>query len=292
MAAENKKDSSSRGVVLFMVAAVGFAALAGILVSQLLGRTYAEEPLQPVVVAARDIVAGQPLGPGELRVAQWPVSSVPRGAHSTVQQLIQSRAVPLIPVAEGSALLASQLSEPQSGMGVAAKLPGGQRAVAVLTDESVSRARLIYPGARVDVLTTFGRARGGRRAKVKTKVFLQNVLVLAVGPNIDAVSAAGPSTGRSSSAKARLLRTGSKEAEAARRVVTLAVTPEDAERLVLAIREGRIDLVLRSPKDEQTLSTPGATPAMILGTGDDRQRSGASGSRAGGALDEMDAVTP
>jgi Flp pilus assembly protein CpaB len=48
-------------------------------------------------------------------------------------------------------------------------------------------------------------------------------------------------------------------------VVTLSVTSEQAERLVLASREGKIDLVLRSPSDDEIIKTPGTTSGVVLG---------------------------
>ncbi|MBK6849402.1 MAG: hypothetical protein IPG96_18350 [Proteobacteria bacterium] len=52
--------------------------------------------------------------------------------------------------------------------------------------------------------------------------------------------------------------------EAERRVVTLALTPEQTERLVLAAREGVLDLALRSPRDQEPVSTPGVTPEALF----------------------------
>lgn len=262
MASEGRKRSStSTGVVIFMAAAVAFSALAGVLLSRLLGQEYSQEPLRPVVVAARDVAAGRALSAPDLRLSRWPASSIPRGAFSTRERLLQAKAVPLVPLVEGAAVLASHLSRSHAGMGVAAKLGGGKRAVAIRTDASVALAKLLYPGARVDVLATMrDREQGGR-----TVTILQNTEVLAVGPDIDAASAnAGPAKGGGGRSAA------GDERRAARRVVTLAVTPEEAERLVLASRNGAIDMVLRSPADKQVLTTPGANAAAITageGTG-------------------------
>jgi pilus assembly protein CpaB len=258
---------SSLAVVLFMGVAVVFAALGGVLIARLLGQRYASEPVQPVVVAARAIRSGTPLRPTDLRVAQWPVSSIPRGAFDTLARLLGSEAVPLTPLVAGEPVLASHLSAPRSGMGVAAKLGASQRAMAIRADASVTHARLVYPGARVDVLATLRRPGPGFRG-VKTKVILQNLLVLAVGPDLDPLSAMAPAAKASSGegvAEAITATRGSARPQAVRRVVTLAVTSEQAERLVLASREGKLDLILRSPRDGATVETPGSTAASTLG---------------------------
>jgi pilus assembly protein CpaB len=50
-------------------------------------------------------------------------------------------------------------------------------------------------------------------------------------------------------------------------VVTLLVTPEQAERLALASTEGKIQLALRNPLDAGTPETTGIQPAPLLGLG-------------------------
>jgi pilus assembly protein CpaB len=51
-------------------------------------------------------------------------------------------------------------------------------------------------------------------------------------------------------------------------VVTLAVTPEDAERIALAASEGKISLALRNPLDVTPTETPGVQlEALMHGRG-------------------------
>ena len=53
--------------------------------------------------------------------------------------------------------------------------------------------------------------------------------------------------------------------EAAPTVVTLAVTPEDAERMALAASEGKISLALRNPLDVTPTDTPGVRLDALMG---------------------------
>jgi len=48
-------------------------------------------------------------------------------------------------------------------------------------------------------------------------------------------------------------------------VVTMSVTPEQAERLALASTEGKIQLALRNPLDQSAPATPGMKPSVLLG---------------------------
>ena len=49
-------------------------------------------------------------------------------------------------------------------------------------------------------------------------------------------------------------------------VVTLVVTPDEAERLTLASTEGKIQLALRNPLDLESPGTAGVKPGMLMGT--------------------------
>ena len=251
---EEKQQSAVVGTLVFMGAAVVFAGLAGWLLNRLMSARYPEEALGELVVAARDLQAGHPLTAEDLRIGRWPQSSVPRGAFSSIEALLEQRSVPLTSMVAGEALVAGRVSTPHSGVGIAARLKPGQRALALRVDESLTEAKMIYPGARVDLLATFSSSGSSQRARTKT--LLQNLTVLAVGGKIDPIAVlrrdkakegAGASSGKGDD------------------VVTLAVSAEQAELMTLARREGKIDVVLRSPLDEQRVRTPGATPNQFLG---------------------------
>jgi pilus assembly protein CpaB len=85
-------------------------------------------------------------------------------------------------------------------------------------------AGFVQPGTRVDVLATGTQGSGNDR---QTTTVLENVAVIAVGKTLD----------RSSS-----------DAQTAP-VITLLVSPDDAQKLALVSQEGRIQLSLRNPLD-------------------------------------------
>jgi pilus assembly protein CpaB len=116
----------------------------------------------------------------------------------------------------------------------------------VRVDDVVGVAGFIHADDRVDVLVTLRPTTPGGQSV--TKVFLQNVKVLAVGQEVD------------NGDKTRLHATPAT-------VATLLVTPQDAERLVLAQSEGRIMLTLRSWTDSQAVATEGANPSELIGAG-------------------------
>jgi pilus assembly protein CpaB len=122
--------------------------------------------------------------------------------------------------------------------GVAAVTQSEKRAMAVRVDDVVGVAGFINPGNRVDVLVTL------REAASQTKTVLQNVLVLATGTQTDA---------HGNGVKPREVR-----------VITVEVTPEEAEKLALAAHEGKVTMALRNYSNTQPTLTSGATISTLL----------------------------
>jgi pilus assembly protein CpaB len=105
-------------------------------------------------------------------------------------------------------------------------------------------AGYVLPGTRVDVLATVNPSR--EATDITSKIVLTNVQVLAAGTKIE--------------------RDGTSNEPMAVSVVTLVVSPEEAERLTLASTEGKIQLALRNPLDVTAPSTPGIKPAVLMGS--------------------------
>ena len=117
----------------------------------------------------------------------------------------------------------------------------GYRAVAVQITDQSGVAGLIQTNSRVDVLFT----RPGNMLEASTSTILQNVKVLSVG---------------------RLLPTGATVDPRAQRspVVTLVLSPEDAQKLELAKNEGKISLSLRNPLDTSRAEATGPMTTEVL----------------------------
>jgi len=124
---------------------------------------------------------------------------------------------------------------------LAPMIPAGLRAVSVKVNEVVGVAGFVLPGMRVDVLVT-GRPPG--KEGMITQTVLQNILVLSAGQTLEA-----DARGKAINAP----------------VVTLLVTPEQAEILTLAGNEGRIQLVLRNSSDQAIQKTPGREVSELYG---------------------------
>jgi pilus assembly protein CpaB len=126
--------------------------------------------------------------------------------------------------------------------GVSAVTDPAKRAMAVKVDEVVGVAGFIKPGDRVDVMVTINPSRSGE--SVLAKLVLSNTLVLATGTETE--------------------RKGGNEKATPVTVITLEVTPEEAEKLALSTTEGKLRLALRNPMNTDVALTKGATINSLL----------------------------
>jgi pilus assembly protein CpaB len=205
----------------------GLALAIGLLASyqvlnMLKGQSHGSEPMVQIVVAANDIPIGTKLSDRDVTTAPFPRGSVPPGHFDRIAQ-VRGRGV-VLPIGRGDFVLTDKLAAEDAGSGLPSLIPQGMRAVSVRVNDVVSVAGFVQPGTRVDVLAT-GLPGTGNEAQTTT--VLENVAVIAVGRS--------------------LLDRVSEPVNAA--VITLLVSPDDAQRITLASQEGRIQLALRNPLD-------------------------------------------
>jgi len=204
--------------------------------AQTMARVGKPMKLTQVVVAAGPLKMGQPLGADDLKLVDWPEGKQPKGTFSRREDCV-GRAL-IVPVAENEAILEQRLASREAGSGLAVVIPLGMRAVSVGVDDVVAVAGFVTPGTLVDVLVT-GTGPGGP----VTRTLLEHLRVLAVGQQLQTDSSGKPQTAP---------------------VVTLLVTPEEAQRLTLATAEGRIHLALRNAVDTANANLSPAQGAALF----------------------------
>jgi pilus assembly protein CpaB len=175
-----------------------------------------------VIVAANDLQVGARVEEHDIRIIRIPSADLPPGAPRKRSDVIGHGVI--VPISKGEFILPNRLAGENAGSGLPSLIPPGMRAVSVRVNEVVSVAGFVTPGTRVDVLLTGTPGTGEQ----ETTTVLQNVAVLASGHTLE----------RSSTGEAQNTA-----------VITLLVTPDDAERLTLASSEGKIQLALRNPLD-------------------------------------------
>src|SRR5687768_8171859 len=194
--------------------------------------------MRPVVVASRDIAEGSTIDRIALTTVQWPVQTAPMGAYSSTDSV--AGRVTRVAVFNGEAIVPGRLAPVGSGPGLELKIPPGQRAMAVRINDVAGISGLLQPNSRVDVLVTIREDNSERQV---AKLFMSNMLVLSVGTEVQRDNQGKPINATT---------------------VTLAVTPEEAERLAIAMNTGAIQLVLRGYGDPDSVRTKGANSSDVL----------------------------
>jgi pilus assembly protein CpaB len=196
-----------------------------------------------VIVVRADVAVATTLTPDFLETAEWPTAHVPRGALQSKEQAVGR--VVRRPVAAGEPVLEMALFETGASGGLPAVIADGSRAVTVKVDNVIGVAGFVTPGARVDVMATIRRI-DRETALPYSKVILQNIKVLAVDQKLEQA------------------RTGDPEIVS---VVTLEVLPVQAEHLIYAAHEGRLQLAMRSPGDQKEVASRSVGVVDVLGQG-------------------------
>lgn len=204
--------------------ALAIAFLVSVIVyKNLQGKMGSSDPGVQVMVAANDLQVGSRVEERDIRVISVPAADLPPGAPRKRSDVIGHGVIS--PISKGEFILPNRLAAENAGAGLPSLIPPGMRAVSVRVNDVASVSGFVTPGTRVDVLVTASTTGTG---EPQTTTVLQNVQVLASGHTLERSS-----TGEAQNAV----------------VITLLVTPEDAQRLTLATNEGRIQLALRNPVD-------------------------------------------
>jgi pilus assembly protein CpaB len=193
------------------------------------------------VTASRSIQSGEVLKLENLAMVDWPESVPVQGGFGKVDDLA-GRSV-IYPVASGQPILNTYLAAPGSGIGLTVRIPEGMRATSVRSDDVVGVAGFLFPGSHVDVLVTY---HSDRAATPATQIVLQDVEVLTAGKNFEP-----DPQGKAQSVN----------------VVTLLLSPQDAQKVVLAASQGSIQFVLRNGADRGRVNPIPVEIAALFGQG-------------------------
>ncbi len=199
----------------------------------------AVRPDEHYMTPARAMDAGDVVKPEDLETVNWPASNPLSGAFSSPQALL-GRTL-LYPVGKGQPFTDKMVTAPGAGSGLAAKIPEGMRAVALRSDEIIGVAGFLQPASHVDVIVT---VHPDKSPEPVTFTVVQNAEVLAAGKQYQPEADGKPTVAN---------------------VVTLLLTPEDAERAVLASQQGTIHLVLRNGADKVKSEDPAVDMTMLMG---------------------------
>jgi pilus assembly protein CpaB len=254
---------SSRSVALsggnanrkFIILAVVLGLLGAILVYAAFSRDSsssgksATSETAPVVVAKFDIPARTKITAAMVEVRLVPMDAVGVLAFSDPTKVAGQ--VTRFPISANEQILSNKVVGQTPGANVASRslsytIPPGKRAFAINISEVASAGGLVLPGDYVDIVVMhdveFNRGGGNveTRENYLAQTLFQNIEVLAVSTAVvDIVPEATPS------ANGQRVRNSEARPIPGAATVTLALTPEQTQRMYLAEGNGKIRLAVR-----------------------------------------------
>jgi len=202
-----------------------------------------------VLVAKKDIPRGAAIEAENIETIIIPEQYRQPQVVATLDRV--SGMVALAPISKGEQISLSKLVQPRELGGLAAGTPVGKRAVTISVDNISALAGLVKPGDYVDVIALIPvpvqMPDGKQVNQMAVMPLFQNVLVLAIGQDIGAVSSASA---------------GKREAERRTEsspLITLALAPQDVNLIAFVQEQGKLRLTLRSPADSQMQATQPAS---------------------------------
>jgi pilus assembly protein CpaB len=234
--------------LILLVFALASGALAAFLALRYMRQqtaplTKSEAPRQQMVVAARALPVGAVVTAEDIKTISWTGGQLPPGYIGSLDQVVGRGLVTSLEPNEP--ILAGKLAAEGAGGGLQVLIDEGMRAISIGVDQVVGVSGFVLPNSRVDVLLTM--ASGGSGSDQTTKIIMQDVKTLAAGTTIQQDKEGKP---------------------LAVPVITLLVSPEQAETLALASQQGRIQLALRNALDTATIRTRGTRVSALMAMGD------------------------
>ncbi len=252
-----------------LILSLAFGLLSAFLIYRLLSstQTKADVPVTvPVLVAKQDIPARTVVTAAMLTIKQVPASlRLPNAFTDTktaVGQIVRS------PVSAGEQVLLPKLAADPKEVGFSGQVPAGLRAVSINVSDAVTSGNLLQPGDSVDVIAIFQRidagsqdgsflVKDGQARRVVTTTLAQDVKVLAVAQAYDDTPGQSPTKGAATKPQADATKT-----------VTLAVSPDDAQKIFFGDTEGTLRLALHRFDDHDNApvnSIDNTAPAIYGG---------------------------
>jgi len=228
-------------VIVLAVAVAGLASFAVYRAVQHMPVREVEVAHDYAVVAVKSLPVGTLISKDDVTLAAWPARNPVQGGFAKLDDVVGRGVV--VPVVENEPITESKLATREAGAGLPPTIKPGMRAISVKVNEVIGVAGFVVPGTHVDVVVSIG----DQTKDSVARVVVSNVEVLTAGTKIDQDKARKdgqpiPTT-----------------------VVTLMVTPEDAEKIALAAAQGRIMLTLRNPLDVEPSKTTGIRLASLIG---------------------------
>jgi pilus assembly protein CpaB len=228
-------------VLLVAVGAAGLASFGVYRAISSIPERRVEIATKHAVVAAKSLPLGELLTKESVKLVAWPEATPLEGGFDTIEEVIDRGLISSVVLNEP--ITENKLAAKEAGAGLPPTIDPGMRAISIKVNDVSNVAGFVAPGTRVDVVVVIE----DENAKDKlSRVVVSNVEVLTAGTRFDQDEAR-------------------KDGKAVRStVITLMVSPVDAERIALAQSEGDLMLTLRNPLDVDPTTTTGVRKRALF----------------------------
>jgi pilus assembly protein CpaB len=235
-------NRGTRTLIVLVVAVIAAAAASyGVYTAiQSIPERRVEIATRTAVVAKVALGVGEQLTSDVVKVVPWPAATPLAGGFTDMAQVLERGLISA--VVENEPITESKLAPTGAGVGLPPTIAQGMRAISVRVNEVIGVAGFVVPGTRVDVLTILRR----NNEEPVSRVVVSNVPVLTANTRYDQEDAKQGKAIRST-------------------VVTVMVTPSDAERIALAQADGQMMLTLRNPLDVEPTVSSNISKAALFG---------------------------
>jgi pilus assembly protein CpaB len=207
-----------------------------------------EMPTRKAVIAAKQMPLGALITRDSVKVVDWPAQTPLQGGFSSIDEVVDRGLI--TSVVENEPINENKLAPKEAGAGLSPTIKPGMRAISIRVNEVIGVAGFVVPGSRVDIVTIL-TAKNGVGTDTISRVVVSNVTVLSAGTRYDQDDA----------------RTDGRAIRST--VVTLMVSPLDADRIALAQSQGELMLTLRHPLDVDPTDARSVRLAAIYTGADD-----------------------
>jgi pilus assembly protein CpaB len=219
----------SNSVIIIVIAiamGLGAAYLARSSLQSQMNASAAYQPPGHIVIAAESLAYGAVVTSDNVTEVPWFTDTLPEGAFASRDDLLGGgRRTVLYPLKRGEPVLRSRVTGPGQRASLASQLEEGKRAVTVRVDDVRGVAGFVLPGDFVDIVMIADEASIKRQSY--SDILLEHVKVLAIDQ----------------------IASEAEEKPTIARAVTLEVTKEQAQKILLASDVGKLSLILGRPTE-------------------------------------------
>src|SRR6266536_3224498 len=211
-------------IVVAITMGAGAAYLARSWLQAQMNTSAVYQPASHIVIAAESLAYGATVTSDNVSEIPWYTNMLPEGAFATKDDLLNGgRRTVLYPLKQGEPVLRSKVTGAGQRASLAAVLEEGKRAVTVRVDDVRGVAGFVLPGDFVDIVMIADEVSSRRQSY--SDILLEHVKVLAIDQ----------------------IASEAEEKPTVARAVTLEVTKEQAQKILLASNVGKLSLILGRP---------------------------------------------